>query len=427
MSKTIKHLGVALSLMATALVVAAPSAMARKKDAEAAAAAAPKYTPDVLKALGAPTKAGEQAEVEKEYAAKDYAAATARVRAADAVPNLTPDDKYQLGVLKVKIGQSTNNYALMKEGIVQAEASGKVAPDLHGQFVRILASLAVNANDYAGAQTYYEQMAAASPDDASVQTDLAKIYLKQKQIAKAGAALQKAASIAEAKGAKADEDVYALRLQIAYDNKIATELNPAALALVKNYPKPKNWDAAIYALRSGQKADDQLELDTYRLQRSVGAMTSEGQFLDYAQTAQLRGLPAEARRVLNEGVAAKKIDATKPNYLELARMVPAAKVAADRASLPASERQARTSPNGKLANATADGYLANGDYAKAAELYRLALAKGGVDAARANTRLGIALANSGDKAGATSAFKTIETGPRVTLAQYWLVWLDQRA
>jgi hypothetical protein len=65
---------------------------------------------------------------------------------------------------------------------------------------------------------------------------------------------------------------------------------------------------------------------------------------------------------------------------------------------------------------TADAHLSYGNYAKAATLYRTAMTKGGVDAKRhQHAGLGIALAMSGDKAGATAAFSAV-TGPRQDLA-----------
>ena len=75
---------------------------------------------------------------------------------------------------------------------------------------------------------------------------------------------------------------------------------------------------------------------------------------------------------------------------------------------------------------TGDAYLGYGEYAKAAELYRAALTKSGVDTNLANLRLGIALARSGDKAGATAAFNAV-TGPRADIAKYWLLYLSTRA
>jgi hypothetical protein len=64
------------------------------------------------------------------------------------------------------------------------------------------------------------------------------------------------------------------------------------------------------------------------------------------------------------------------------------------------------------------------DYAKAAELYRQAIGKPGVDPNVANMHLGIALARSGDKAGATTAFNAV-TGNLAGIAKYWLIYVKQ--
>jgi hypothetical protein len=74
----------------------------------------------------------------------------------------------------------------------------------------------------------------------------------------------------------------------------------------------------------------------------------------------------------------------------------------------------------------AEGYYGHGDYAKAADFYRLALQKGSVDANLANTRLGMSLAQAGRKAEAETAFRAV-TGRRADLAGLWLLWLNQRA
>jgi Flp pilus assembly protein TadD len=71
-----------------------------------------------------------------------------------------------------------------------------------------------------------------------------------------------------------------------------------------------------------------------------------------------------------------------------------------------------------------DRYYAMGDYAKAADLYRMAMGKPGVDGAVANLHLGMALARSGDKAGATTALNAV-TGPRADIAKFWLAYVNQ--
>ena len=55
--------------------------------------------------------------------------------------------------------------------------------------------------------------------------------------------------------------------------------------------------------------------------------------------------------------------------------------------------------------------LRMGDYAKAVEAYKLAMGKSDGDASIANLHIGMALARSGDKAGATAALNAV-TGAR---------------
>ena len=80
----------------------------------------------------------------------------------------------------------------------------------------------------------------------------------------------------------------------------------------------------------------------------------------------------------------------------------------------------------KAAVAAGDLLYGYGQYAKAAELYRAALSKSGADANLINLHLGMALARSGDKAGATAALNAV-TGPRVEIAKYWLTYLSTAA
>ena len=92
-------------------------------------------------------------------------------------------------------------------------------------------------------------------------------------------------------------------------------------------------------------------------------------------------------------------------------------------SLASTETKAKAGANGTLAAQTGDAYLGQANYTKAAELYRLALSKGGVNADEVNTRLGIALARGGDKAGASAAFGSVKGTPRADIAGLWTAWL----
>src|SRR3546814_20129930 len=96
-----------------------------------------------------------------------------------------------------------------------------------------------------------------------------------------------------------------------------------------------------------------------------------------------------------------------------------------KASLPKLATQAKSAANGKLALGTADAYLGYADYAKAAALYQVALQRGGVAANVVNTRLGIALARSGQQYAAAAAFAKVSGEPRATIAKFWQAWPKQ--
>ena len=417
--KTVQRsIAAAALLLGTGTAIVATPATAREKKAEEAKG--PKLTPAVQNAL---------ASAQKKEQAGDNAGALADLRTAEAVPNRTATDNFYIANIKIGIAQKTKDNALLKEALEGAIATGQTSPEQTTQFERALAELAYNAKDYAGATHYFQMIVAANPNDTDAATNLAIMATNNRAMSATDrlAAIRNAIAVSERQGKKPDEALYNNELAIAFDGKLQGEAETAAKSLITAYPSPKNWESAIYAFKGTRKLDDQTVIDTYRLQRATGSLTGGGEYLDYAQEAQIRGLPAESRAVLTEGVSKKLVDPTKPNYLELSRTVSPAKIAADRASLARLEGQARSAPTGKLADATADGYLSQADYAKAADLYRLALSKGGVDTARTNTRLGIALAMSGDKAGADAAFKAVSGEPRADLASYWMIWVNQKA
>ena len=152
------------------------------------------------------------------------------------------------------------------------------------------------------------------------------------------------------------------------------------------------------------------------------ALAGGRDFQEYAQLASDRGLPGEAKALIEEGMSSGALGRDIRPINELLA-VSAQKVPGDLASLAASEKQASSAASGKTAASTADAYLGYGQDAKAAALYRIALQKGQVDADAVNTRLGIALARQGMKAEAKQAFGLV-TGSRSEIAKFWVTWLD---
>ncbi len=194
--------------------------------------------------------------------------------------------------------------------------------------------------------------------------------------------------------------------------------------LVKAYPTPTNWRNVLYIYREFAKADDQGNLDTLRLMQTVGALNGERDYAEFTELLLSKGLPGEAKTVVADGVAKGMLAPGKGHMAEYNKDI-AAKIGPDRAALPGIDKEARAATTGKVAMGQGDAYFGYGDYAKAAEFYRLALSKGSVDANTANLRLGASLARGGDKAGAATAFQAVQGGTRAPLAQYWLISLGK--
>ncbi|MEO1167695.1 MAG: hypothetical protein AAFW97_03185, partial [Pseudomonadota bacterium] len=156
--------------------------------------------------------------------------------------------------------------------------------------------------------------------------------------------------------------------------------------------------------------------------RRTAVERREFDYRDYAQVAHGRELPAEIERIVQAGRTASILDGGNAEIAALDRGTTRAAQNL-RSALPGRTEAAISAATGETAMAAADGYMSLGEYAAAAPLYRAALEKGSVDAGLAALRLGIALARSGDSAGAAVALDQV-TGPRAAVARLWRAYND---
>jgi hypothetical protein len=410
-------LGLALALGAMTMAGGSP-AMAKK--AEAPAAAKQNFSEGFRKTAPA---------VQDAIAKGDIAAAQAALPAAQAAAT-TDDDKYTVAILQLQLALKTNDTNAQKAAADAVIASGKAPPETLAQVLDMKGRLAYNAGDLAGADAAFTQLSTLRPNDDDTAALLAQVKVREGRGSDALAIIDKSIDAKKAANQPVPEDWYRRALSIAYDSKppIAAGVVKYGQGLVSAYPTPANWRTAIQLYREVAKPDPQTDLDAMRLARAAHALAGERDYYDYANSAYNKGLPGEAQSVIEEGTSSSMVDnqALKSSKaLGELKAVAGPKVAGDKASLPALDKSARAAADGKKALNTADGYYGYGQYAQAADLYKVALSKGGVDANLVNLRLGMSLARAGDKAGAAQAFGAV-TGPRQQLAGYWLIWANQQ-
>lgn len=406
-------LALSFALGAVALTGASP-AIAKK--AAAADASKPQFSPGFSVAAQP---------LQKAITAKDYATAKTALPAAQAAAT-TPDDKYQVALMALIIAQSTNDTASEGPAADAIIASGKAPPDQLAQILDMKGRLAYNSNDLAGADAAFTQLVQLKPADGDTAILLAQVKTREGRGAQALPIVDQAIQAKKAAGQPVDEDWYRHALSIAYDAKMPAGVTKYGLQLIDAYPRADLWRVVLQTYRDTSKPDPQTDLDTLRLMRVSNSLAGERDYYDYANSALNKGFPGEAKAVIDQGMSSNMVDnkalATSKALAEV-KQVAGSKIAADKADLPASDKRARASADGKQALLIGDAYLGYGQFDKAADLYKVALQKG-ADANVTNLHLGEALAQSGQKPAAVQAFALVQ-GPAQPLAQYWAVWANK--
>lgn len=420
-------LGAALTTGAAGLAIATPAFAKDKK--EEAKAPGLKLSPEVVK-VAKPAQdalAANTPDVAEPLIAQIEAAAK------------TDDDKYigavfryNLEATKLNARQQANPNAQPDDSALVKPLDALIAnpstpPADRGKYYFRRAAMAYNGKQYPVAIDYFTK----ARDLGYVNPDLGLFLVRAKvesgDVAGGSADLEKQIADMNARGEKAPEEYYRYAIARSNKNKLKPQTMTWLTKYAAAYPTSKTWYEvlATYGIQqdSVAKLDNQQKMDIFRLMRATGGLADQYYYLEYAQKAQNAGLPFEAQAVLKEGLANGKIPAANTEAKAMVSEV--ALAVRNEGSLATLETKAKASASGSLAMQTGDANLGAGNFAKAAELYRLALTKGGVDADTVNTRLGIALARSGDKAGATAAFAAVKTAPRADIAQLWTTYVNQ--
>lgn len=336
---------------------------------------------------------------------------------------VSPDEKLVAGQLQNQFGTIALDRGMQGAGIQLQIDSGKLAPEAVGQAHYQLGMLAMQAGNYKVAQNELKMAVAAGYTKDEAEFQLSKAFMDDGQLP---LGLQMLHDATVRNGAATPEYWIDNGVVQAYNNKLVPELNMLAVDLVTYYPTLNNWSRAIFTITMLNKYKSSDKIDLLRLRDRNGTMEEPDDYLDYMVYATSGRLPAEVLRVIDSGIKSGKITlatevATDAGMSTVAKVRAAAqaKIAEDTNLLAIQERDA-LGPKGTavIAIAAGDAFLSHGMWAKAEAMYRLALTKPGVDASRANLRLGIVLYDQGRYADALTAFNAV-TDARAPIAQLW--------
>lgn len=390
-----------------AMFTSAGTATAQTAKAPAAAAQAPSVK---VSAKAQPALAKLQQVVD----ANDRANFPAALAAAQAAAQ-NNDDRWLIGGLQMKAAIAAKDYAGMSAALDAIAASGHLTPAKAAEGYVAVGGEAYNAKDYAGAAVQFNKAIKINPNDPEALKLLGQSLLLGGKPGEAVPVMQRAIQASAAAGTKADEQLYRVAVQAAFDSKSPATLDLAS-SWLKAYPGPLSWRNTLLIYRSSAALDDPGMLAVRRLMDATGGLTSATEYKAYLEDLVFQSNFNEAHAVLDRAVAAKVIDPASPEAAAV-KSKPTASVA----DLAAAAGNAKS---GMAVLKIGDRLYGMGEYAKAADLYRQAKAKG-VDPALADLFTGVALARAGDKAGARAALNAAG-GARAGIAKYWLLYLDQQ-
>lgn len=409
---------VAAVLLAAPYAVSEPAAAQKKQKEEEA----PK-----LKVSDAFRKAA--VEIENLVKAQDYAGAAAKIDALDALAT-NDDEKFFVANFRLQTAANLKDDAGTIRALDALIAHPKTAPADLGRFNYFRGDLVLKQKKHAEALPFLikARELGYAPNGVNINLQIAQAQLDAGQLDAGVASIDAAIKAEEAAGRKAPVAWYKFAVDRLYRGGKKAAASDWLGRQMAAYPSAEGWRSILLIYMEQQRdkgapLDVDVQLDLMRLMRAAKAMGGEADYHEYADLAQRRGLPWEAKAVIEEGRAAGKVQASNGAINELYRMATLREKA--EGSLAGEEKGAAAAANGTAAKNVGDAYLGSRNFVKAAEMYRLALTKGGVDANLVNTRLGIALAMQGQKAEAKTAFQAVTGAPRGEIARFWATWLDQ--
>jgi tetratricopeptide (TPR) repeat protein len=338
-------------------------------------------------------------------------------------------DRFFAGSIITQLGAKTQDRALQKQGLQLMLASGQGSPADVGLFNYLLGAMEFDERNYAAARQHGQaSLAAGFQGNFAEQQDpwslIVDSYAAEGNGQEGAAFIKKTIADRRAAGQEVRE-IWILRpLAMAYEKKQADEAADWAALLVAQNPSRENWQKVLQVVGALSPADVQLRLDLLRLMALTNSMTDRREYEAYVDAADARIMSNEVGRVLDAGVQAGVFTTGDPFYVETKRLVDE-RAAADRSEAPGLAAEARQASTGSAARSAGNLYLSLADYPAAEEMFKLAVAKGGVDRDQVLTRLGIAQVQQGKYAEARATLAQV-TGPRAPLAEMWSAYAQSK-
>jgi hypothetical protein len=356
--------------------------------------------------------------------AGDFAAARGKLPALIAAIE-NEDDRYLAGNVHFTLGLKLRDRALQQQGMELMLASGKATPQAAAEMNYYLGEWAYDAQQWARARQFLQAARAGGYTQGNAIGLTAESYFQEGQVQQGLAFLEGEIEQRRTAGQQPPEAWLRRGQSIAYEKRDAALAAKWSALLASEYPTVDNWRRAWLIVEELHAPDPKARLDLFRLMTLTNAMNDRAGFGRYLDAVDPRIMATEAGRVLAAARTAGAFTEADPDYVRIKTVVDE-RAPGEPAEAARYAAEATRAANGRPAENAGDLYLALEDFAKAEEMFQLALTKGGIDRDAVLTRLGIAQARSGKYAEAKATFGQV-AGTRASIAQLWTAYVDSKA
>ncbi|PKP64090.1 MAG: hypothetical protein CVT85_12230 [Alphaproteobacteria bacterium HGW-Alphaproteobacteria-7] len=343
---------------------------------------------------------------------------------------VSPEEQQALGGMIFNAAILGKDLPMQLQGVEMMLASGNIQPEEQGRFNLVAFQIASNLNQHEKARTYLQRAidlnyTSANVSMADLQMNMAETYFSEDRHSEGLAYLSSAIAQRKEQALPVDERWYKRGVAIAYTNEVVPQVYDFVSDWVGDYPTAENWRDGVNLTRNLNDFDPQALLDLLRLGRKVGTLTEKNDYIYYIEAADPRRLPLEVKELIDSAYSSGIIPKGSDTFVDEQYRIASGRIAADRADLPALERDAgAASAQMRTVLAAGDAFLNYGEYAKAVRFYEKSLSLPGVDRNLALTRLGIAQIAMGDAAAASQNLAKVE-GVRIPVARLWGAYAAQ--
>jgi tetratricopeptide (TPR) repeat protein len=360
--------------------------------------------------------------VQDQTTAKNYDAAYAALKEAQAVEPKTPYEAYMVDELGWYVLLQKQQLPASAEALERAVNSGFIAPAEVTPRLKPLAQIFYQAQNYPKAAEYGSKYLAQMPTDSTIAVLVAQSYYLQKDYANTRATTDRyTAGVAQP-----NEQLLLLALRSNFELKDRVGTMKALESLVRHYPQQKYWEDLLTNQLYETKGDGELRA-LYRLMEETNTLDKADEYTEMATVLLAGGYPGEALQVLQRAISDNTLSGDAKGRAQAELDKATAQAAADRKDLAGAEKALADAKTGNAMVAIGKLYFSVGEYAKSADAIQKGIAKGGVtDVDEANSLLGIALVRADKLADARPAFEAVKGAKYAEVARLWLLYVDTK-